>query len=59
MYRPLGDFNVTLPSGLIQTNVSADAASAASVASIKAMMESPVVWILVGLLAYVVLKGRR
>jgi len=60
MYQQtLGDFNITLPPGLVQTNVSPDAASAASIASIQEIMRSPVVWILVGLLAVVVLKGKR
>jgi len=58
MYRKLGDFNVTLPSGLIQTSVSPEAATAASQASVSAIMSSPLAWILTGLLAVVVLKGR-
>jgi len=57
----LGDFNITLPPGLIQTTmpVSTEAATAASTASIKEIFSSPIVWILTGLLAYMVLKPNR
>lgn len=57
--RNLGDFTVNLPPGLIQTNVSPEAATAASQASIDQLTKNPVVWILTGLLAFTVLKGRR
>lgn len=59
MYRSLGDFNVTLPPGLIQTTVGPEAATAASQASISALVSSPLVWVLTGLLAVMVFRGRR
>jgi hypothetical protein len=59
--RQLGDFNITLPAGLIQTTmpVSTEAAAAASTALIKEIFSSPVVWILTGTVAYMVLSPRR
>lgn len=57
MYKTLGDFNVTLPPGLIQTTVTPESAATAAQASIASLVSSPLVWVLTGLLAVMVFRG--
>ena len=57
--KRLGDFSINLPTGLVQTQVSADAAAAASRASIDELVKSPLAWTAVVLLGILVLRKGR